>query len=744
MKSWLLAFCLSCSTLLWSQPITGRITNVNGDALSFVGVFWQHTQQGVLTTGDGTFSLDPYSTGPQPLVIQYVGYITDTLQAAPGDALEITVLQADLQLPTIEITTRSNNTYLNSADAAKVEVITAGELRKAACCDLAGCFNTTATVQPATTNVLTNAQELRILGLGGVYNQVLMDGLPVIQGLSYTYGVSNIPGPLVGNIFVAKGTTSVLQGYESITGQVNVVPKSADSKERALVNLYLNSFGERQANVLLNQPVGRRKQWNLVSLLHGVLPAGFIDRDNDNLLDVTRIRRGYAYQQWKYRDPNEWGWHSTLSYSLLHESRQGGHPNATADNTDSLWRQLTTQQQATVMGKVGYRFNDDLSWQLMGSLYHIAQDNSVGYTQYNGAQWHGYLNTQVERYWGSSHQLTAGMSIRGFDLSESISFSQNPLNKTYAGDYHRTEVIPGVFIEQTFRWWNDRLTWIVGARLDYHNTFGEQLTPRMMVKADLSENMTLRASAGRGWRTVNLFPEQNYLLTGNRDIQFQETILPESAWNMGINLLQRIEGDNISGYISADIYQVLFNNQFFPDLNTNPTVAIIRNFDGDARSIGAQADLSLTVFQQLQWRISYNWLDVFQRQQDVKVNLPFIHRHKVLTALSWTPKGTNWQFDANAHWYGRQFLPDGSALPAEWQRERITPSYLIVGGQIQYATNKWEWYAGVENLLDFRQLRPVQGWTDPFGRWFDPTSVWGPTRGREIYAGVRFKVSAQR
>ncbi len=744
MKSWLLAICLFCSSLLWSQRITGRITNENGDALSFVGVYWQHTQQGVLTAEDGTFSLDPYSTERQPLIIQIVGYLMDTLQVAPGDVLEVTLQQADMQLPTIEITSRSNDTYLNRAEAAKVEVITSGELRKAACCDLAGCFNTTATVQPSTTNVLTNAQELRILGLGGVYNQVLMDGLPVIQGLSFTYGVSNIPGPLVGSIYVAKGTTSVLQGFESITGQVNVVPKSTDSKERALINLYMNSFGERQANVLLNQPVGRRKQWNLVSLLHGVLPAGFIDRDDDNLLDVTRIRRGYAYQQWKYRDANEWGWHSTISYSLLHESRQGGHPDATANTADSLWRQFTSQQQATFMGKVGYRFSDDLAWQLMGSVYHITQDNRVGYTQYNGAQWHGYLNTQVERYWGGNHQLVGGVSLRAFELTEDIHFIQNPLNKTYAGNYRRTEVIPGAFLEQTFRWWNDRLTWITGVRLDYHDTFGERFTPRTMVKADLSEKTTIRASVGSGWRTVNLFPEHNYLLTGNRDIVFEETLLPESAWNVGINILHQLETDHLTGYISADVYQVLFTNQFFPDLNTDPTVAIIRNFDGNARSIGAQADLSLTLFQQLQWRISYNWLDVFQRQQDVKVNLPFIHRHKVLTALSWQPKSTSWQFDMNAHWYGRQFLPDGSALPAEWQRDRITPSYLIVGGQVQYATNKWELYVGVENLLDFRQLRPVQGWTDPFGMWFDPTSVWGPTRGREIYAGVRFKVPAQR
>src|SRR5687767_2624918 len=175
-----------------------------------------------------------------------------------------------------------------SSNPIKTEVISSLELKKAACCDLAGCFETQASVQPQTTNIITNSKELRILGLSGIYNQVLVDGFPMIQGLTYTYGISSIPGPLVENIFVAKGAASVLQGYESISGQINVLTKEPDKADKLFLNGYINSFAEKHINAFYS---AKKNKWSNITAIQVVQPAGKVDKDEDTFIDVPLLTR---------------------------------------------------------------------------------------------------------------------------------------------------------------------------------------------------------------------------------------------------------------------------------------------------------------------------------------------------------------------------------------------------------------------------------------------------------------------
>lgn len=191
---------------------------------------------------------------------------------------------------------------ISNINPIKTEQITQTSLKQAACCDLAGCFGGQTSVQPHTTNVITNAKELRILGLSGVYNQVLIDGFPLIRGLSYTYGISSIPGTIVDNIYISMGADSVLQGYESISGQINVETKKPINTDKLLLNIYLNSFMEKHFN--LNYAF-KKGSWNSLAAFHTVQPADRVDKDEDTFLDLPLLTRYSFTNKWSYGNPNE-------------------------------------------------------------------------------------------------------------------------------------------------------------------------------------------------------------------------------------------------------------------------------------------------------------------------------------------------------------------------------------------------------------------------------------------------------
>ncbi|MCS7073212.1 MAG: TonB-dependent receptor, partial [Bacteroidia bacterium] len=264
---------------------------------------------------------------------------------------------------------------------------------------------------------------------------------------------------------------------------------------------------------------------------------------------------------------------------------------------------------------------------------------------------------------------------------------------------------------------------------------------RTLLKYDLTPKTIFRLNLGTGWRTVNLFSENIGLLVSSRNIIFSELLQPEKAINWGINFTQKWEtpNENLSGYFSLDFYRTQFQNQIFPDYDTNPTYAIIQNFTGNSLSNGFQAESYLKIWKRIEWKIGYNFLDVYRILADAKQLLPFNPNHKLLATFSYKPLSNQFHIDINVHWYGEQRLPNTQANPLEFQRPDFSRPYWVFNGQFTYTIKKFEVYAGCENLFDFRQLQPILSWQNPFSPYFDTSSVWGPTKGRELYFGFRLK-----
>jgi outer membrane receptor for ferrienterochelin and colicin len=727
-----------------AQTISGSILNEKGEALIGASVYWAGTTIGSVSDVDGDFVINLAEGASNQLVASYVGYQPDTILVESVQDFVAFQLAATQSLGEVTVKGQRDGVTISDINPIKTEQINEIELGKAACCDLAGCFGTQTTVQPQTTNVITNSKELRILGLSGVYNQVLIDGFPLIQGSSYTYGISSIPGTLVQNIYVAKGANSVAQGFESISGQINVETKDPKTAERLYLNAYLNNFMEKHINANVTYKVG---SWNALTAFHTVQPADPIDRDEDNFLDLPLLTRYLLFNKWTYGNEAEWGWSSKIGLRILREERVGGQTNfdpATDKGTTNAYGQTVTIDQSDFYIKTNYRLNDVHNLVAFASGFYHDQTSFFGTALYRAQQSNLYTNFQHELSYGN-HQLKSGISYRYLNLDEDILFTENTIERTYDGDYNRQESIPGLFAENTLQLLDGKLTWMVGVRGDHHNQFGFQFTPRTLIKYNIQPRTTLRANVGTGWRTVNLFSENIGLLVSSRDIIFAEQLAPEEAINYGVNLTHKFESQDgkVSGYFSSDFYHTNFQNQIFPDYDSDPQKAIIQNFRGTSISNGFQAELYVRLWQQLELKGGYNFLDVYRMVGEEKQLLPFNPRHKVITTFGFQPLHQRFHVDMNIHWNGEQRLPNTQANPIEFQRPDFSESFTLVNAQFTYNFPRFELYTGCENIFNFRQNQPIIGWQNPFGAYFDTSSVWGPTRGREVYVGVKFRLERE-
>jgi len=732
MKQIITIILLVFSTTTFAQSLTGRlIDKADGSPLVGANIYWQNSTTGTFTNNDGTFEI-PFVPERNELIINYIGYENDTLSIAEGENNLLFEMGADegSTFSEVVISTQRTGTYTTN-DPTKIEVITEGELAKAACCDLAGCFETQASVQPVTTNAVTNAKELRILGLSGVYNQLLFDGLPMIQGLGYTYGVSSYPGTLVNRIYIAKGANSILQGFEGMSGQINVIPKQPQNTDGILLNAFANSNGVHQLNA--NYTHKSEQGWTSFTSAHISRPGFRRDVNDDNFLDFPLVERQAIYHKIQTKSVTE-GLFSEVGLRYWHETRTGGEKNFDKKihkGSSEVYGQHIAISQPEIYTKTGYILSDKQQVKFIGAAFFHQQNSYFGIIPYTGLQQFAYANLQYEHEYGDEgeHNVKAGLSYRHSNIKETI-------DEAAMLQQNR---IPGFFVENISNF--EKFKLITGMRWDVHQEFGGFMTSRFGLNYNIAENTELRFAAGTGWRTASVYAENPSLLASSREVIFEEELRPEQSANLGVNIVHKEFWTNLVATFTADYYYTQFSNQIFPDYDRAPGQAILANFTDPSASNTFQAEANLKYLEQYEFKFAYNFLNVFREIDGKKTALPFNSKHRLLTTFSYQPLSKKWHFDTNIHWSGRQRLPDTNGYPERYQQDDYSQSFTLVNAQYTYKLGESiDLYGGCENIFNFRQADPILAADDPFGTYFDTAFNWGPTIGREIYVGVRYRL----
>lgn len=720
-------------------PVEGYVQEESGkdlQPLTGVNLYWLGTGIGATTDDRGYFRLER-SPETDLLVVSYVGYAPDTIDLAGQSAVEITLSESVL-LDEVEVTHRRRSTEVSFLDPMKVEHIGEKELLKAACCNLSESFETSPSVDVSFTDAVTGTRQIQLLGLAGPYTLITREQLPAVQGLASIYGLTYIPGTWIEGIQLSKGAGTVTNGFESMAGQINVEVRKPEESERLFLNLYANEGSRVEGNVHLAQKLG--EHWSTGLLLHGRNNFYRHDRNDDGFLDMPLTKQFIALNRWKFLGDN--GLRFQFGIKGIYLDNEGGQAEthgSTETPSDHHWATRLDTRRLEGWGKVGMVFGgkalQSVGLQLSGLTHR--QDSYFGLRTYDAEQESLYANLLFQGLLGTTtHQYKAGASLRYDDYRETLD----------AQVFDRREITPGIFVEYTYSWL-DRFNLVAGLRADHHNLFGLFLTPRLHLRYAIAEKTVVRLSGGRGQRTANILADNIGLLASSRQllIEGDDSEKPygldaEVAWNYGLSLVQKLELNSREATLSLDFFRTDFENQIVVDLDADPQQARFYNLEGESFSNSVQAQFDYELFERFDLRLAYRWFDVKTTYGNTLLEKPLLAAHRAFLNLAYETKD-QWKFDATLNWQGAKRIPFTASNPEAYRLAEYSPDFAVVNAQLSKGWGKqFEWYLGVENLLNFQQEDPILSSEDPFGPYFDASLVWGPIFGRTTYAGLRYRI----
>ncbi|HAS40279.1 MAG TPA: TonB-dependent receptor [Microscillaceae bacterium] len=731
----LLLLLLGSFSWAQAQIIQGIVVEKpKGKAEPLVGanVYWATTTVGTVTNDQGQFSLKRV-TGANQLVVSYAGYQNDTVTVNNQNNLTI-VLKTLEELKTVVI--KSGKSL--DVEAIKSELLTVKSLRKAACCNLSESFETNPSVDVTNTDAVTGSKRIRMLGLDGVYSQIMVENMPSVRGLASRTGLKFIPGTWIKSIAINKGAGSVVNGYESITGQINVTLAQPDNSEALLLNLYGNAMGRTEANLNTSKVFGKDERWSTALLLHANNVSLGIDRNNDGFFDIAQGTQVNAVNRWKYKGDVV---RIQFGVKALYEDKFTGQTDFTRNQergTGLPYGVVFNTRRVEGFTKFGILppNNPNQSLGIIVSGIHHIQDSFWGLSDFTGTQDNLSVNAIFQTQINDKHRFSLGGSYMYDRYDQSY---VERLANTQSYRWQRTESVPGLFAEYTFEP-NEKLALVTGLRNDFHNLYGNVFTPRMHLKYALTTNSIVRLSAGRGFRVANIIPENFGYLISARTLNAASDLQPEVAWNYGASWTQKFKFGKREGKLTLDFYRTDFENQVVTDLDISANEVSFYNLTGQAFANSFQAALEYELMKRFDVSLAYKYYDVQSTYNNTLQQTPFIAQNRFLLNLAYATKFDKWEFDFTAQWFGAQRLPNTTTKPNEFQRAANTPDFFLLHAQITRNFRDWSFYIGSENLGDFRQSNPIIDAANPFGNQFDAGLVWAPIAGRTLYAGLRFTI----
>ena len=715
---------------------------LDGKSEPLVGasIFWMGTQVGANTNAEGRFVV-ARPKGAHMLIASFIGFKADTIHVTESKKqITFKLKESGEELQEVVVRDKQQASSIQKRDIGLTQLITARELTKAACCNLSESFETNPAIDASYTDAVTGTRTIRLLGLDGPYSFYTRGNIPTLWGLSSVLGLQLIPGSWIQSIQLTKGSGSVVNGFESISGQVNYELRPPTTNEKLYVQLYANNNGRFEQSGVI--PVKLNEKWSTNFMLYGRQGALNADFNEDGYLDVPQGNMYIFQNTWSYQGTK--GWESQFGVEWADSKQRGGQvggENSTPENPKWVADQNT--QRIEYWHKLGYVFNSPgrsfgMQW---AANYHTQESNfgMPGVKTYYGQERDLYFNAIFQDIIKTSdHQYKVGASFKGMYMDEIYKSQQ----------YNRDESIPGIFGEYTYLY-HDHLTVVAGLRTDFHNLYGTFVTPRLHVRYAPADKHTFRFNVGKAYRTPNLFADNIGSMANNRTwfIELADSSLPyngaklEASVNAGISYTYATEWDYRPVSIRAEYFFTTFQNQLVRDWDATAREMHFYNLDGRSQVHNAQVQFDYEVIQRLNVRLAYRFV---LSQTDFKsigwAEQPFIDKHRFFANVEYETKSA-WKFDATVNVHSSKRLPTTAQNPVEYQRANNSPAFAVVNLQIsKLFWERLEVHIGAEDLFNYMQENPIVAASEPFSESFDASMVWGPVMGRVIYGGIRLRL----
>ena len=711
-------------------------------------VYWNGTEIGVSTDDNGTFTLKR-TENSNTLVISYIGYKTKTIKVTNSEALHIQ-LEPQSALEEVVVTQKRGNTMKSQWQVANLHTMSSGELLKAACCNLSESFSTNPSIDVNFSDAVTGNKQIKMLGLTSPYILMAEENIPAMRGASQAYGLSFVPGTWIESIQITKGAGSVINGYESISGQINYEIEKPINARPFFLNLYTSEDSRYELNA--HTKVKLSDKWATSLLAHGNVRQRKSDHNHDGFIDNPIGNQINLLNRWQYSNAEK-GWVSFVNLNYMKDERQAGQIDynpLTDKGTTNAWGSEVNSERFTLSNKIGYVFPNTTykSIGLQNSFQSHRQDSYFGLNSYDIHQKSWYGNLIYNSIIGNTqHKFATGLSGTYDDYNEQLTTS------ALAGDFSRIDRSVGAFFEYTYDN-SSNFSFVAGIRADSHNNLGNFITPRFHLRYNPWKEATFRLSAGRGKRAANVIAENQQLLASSRQLHIiggdggkLYGLNPEIAWNYGASFLQAFKIWGKNAELSVDLYRTHFDNQVVVDLDHSPQQALFYNLDGKSFANSLQAEVSISPAKGLDFKAAYKYYDVQTQFTKGQLEKTLTPKHRWFANIAYETADTHennhsqWKFDVTFNWLGEQRLPSTATNPLPYRLSDYAPSFATLNAQITRVFSKtFEVYVGGENITNYKQANGILAADAPFGAYFDSTMQYAPAFGQMYYAGMRFKL----
>ena len=748
-------------TVLWLLPagllgqqrtVTGRVISVDGTPIAYASIEAQTAQLGTLTDTAGFFRL----TSPTPevlhLKVSHLGYLP-TVEEVPEGVEEFTlvvVLETRGELLEQIVVSGTLKEVSRATSPVPVEVYAASFFRANPAPNFFESLQQVNGVRPQLNCNVCNTGDIHINGLEGPYTMVLLDGMPIVSGLSTVYGLTGIPQSLVDRIEVVKGPASTLYGSEAVGGLINIITRNPASGPRLVVDDMLTSWGENNLDLGMNLGVGKWARTLLgVNYFRYASPR---DDNGDNFTDITLQDRVSVFNKWAFDRAGQR--EASLAFRYLYEDRMGGELSydrafrgGDTHYGESIytnrWEAIGTYQ-LPVPRRIIFRYS-------LNGHYH---DSAYGTTLYRGTQYIGFGQFTYQPTPLAKHEILLGAAYRYTWYDDNT-----PATSGEQGNRPAVTSLPGLFAQDELTL-SARSILLLGLRLDHNSHHGFIVTPRVNYKwSDPQQANTIRVGLGNGYRVANVFTEDHAALTGARKTVFAEELAPETSWNLNLNYVHKIYdwAPGVLG-IDASLWYTRFGNRILPDYESDPNQIIYANLDGHAVSRGGSLSLDLALTTGTLANVGINVQDVFTVDSGVRQRQLLTEGASAVWKVT-QPLGKGWSTDYTGNLYGPMRLP---RLGEYDRRAARSPWFSLQNLQLTKTWSAgWELYGGIKNLLNFTPpANSIARAFDPFDRdvafspdgrvlptpdnpqalTFDPSYVFAPNQGRRTFIGLRYRL----
>ena len=708
--------------------ISGKVSDaLSGELLPGANIYFLKSMKGSTTDTEGNFSFSHDLSGPSWLVCSYVGYKTDSLYLNYPKSQKIAFeLLSINELGMVEVGAKESR--VERINPMVIEKVTQNELRKAACCNLSETFENTATVDVSFSDAVTGTKKIRMLSLDGVYAQVLQENIPALRGIKANSGLASIPGPWMESIQLTKGLGSIVNGFDAVSGQINVEFHKPHKINYSYVELYMNEMG--RVDLSHFHPVNLGEKWFMLNMINTSISPFANDRNNDGFREqpvggivnlISRVERQGTRH------------HGLYGVKYSREEKEAG---TISEEGAGAYRLNIEEERINISAKNGFFLNPlDQSIGWITNINHDKKEQTIPQHPFKAEQTGLYTTLVFSDELGKSIKYRAGLSYILDSYVEEL------------GDIERkrTESIPGVLTEWTAAV-SPKLSALLGLRFDQHNLFGSWITPRVNLKWDYAATGSLRLSGGIARRSPLYVSESLNWLVSSRQVSYPDKFDFENTIAFGANWLQRHTLFGLEGTLTVDVNVTNFSQRLIFDVET-PTELNVRFTESESGNLSIQAEQEFDINKHWELRFAYKYNEAnipYFEGSDITKMEPLISKHFALINLQFNSSYEKWVANGTLRWTGPKRLPVSYdqilSLPSDGTFSNMSDDYYLLALQVTRKFKTSEFFFGGENILNFKQKGAIRGSSDPYGPAFDAAMVWGPLGGRTLYFGMRFEI----